>query len=199
MADLFLTSAAYCKILLHAAKYPHCAVNGVLLAEEPKNKDHKHIRFVDCIPLFHLSLSIAPMLEAALLQIEAYSKSIGCVIAGYYQANENLDDNVLNNAAKIIGKRIYDNNPDTCIFIVDNNKVSPLAVSEAYNIYTFKESNWGKTDKRPTTDEETLELSRMLLSTPDSYRQLVDFDNHFDDLSKDWRNLQIAEYIDRST
>lgn len=52
---------------------------------------------------------------------------------------------------------------------------------------------------RPTTDEETLELSRMLLSTPDSYRQLVDFDNHFDDLSKDWRNLQIAEYIDRST
>ncbi|CAC5398734.1 EMC8_9 [Mytilus coruscus] len=174
MADLFLTSTAYCKILLHAAKYPHCAVNGVLLAEEPKHKDHKHIRFVDCIPLFHLSLSIAPMLEAALLQ-------------------------VLNNAAKIIGKRIYDNNPDTCIFIVDNNKVSPLAVSEAYNIYTFKESNWCKTDKRPTTDEETLELSRMLLSTPDSYRQLVDFDNHFDDLSKDWRNLQIAEYLDRST
>lgn len=34
------------------------------------------------------------------------------------------------------------------IFQVDNNKVSPLAVSEAYNIYTFKESNWAKTDKR---------------------------------------------------
>lgn len=52
---------------------------------------------------------------------------------------------------------------------------------------------------RATTDEETLEMSRMLLSSPDSYRQLVDFDNHFDDVSKDWRNLQIGEFIQRST
>ena len=30
---------AYCKMILHAAKYPHAAVNGLLLAAAPK--DHR--------------------------------------------------------------------------------------------------------------------------------------------------------------
>lgn len=68
MADVAVGVQAYCKLLLHSAKYPHCAVNGVLLAEEGKCKDQKVVRFVDCIPLFHLSLGLAPMLEIALLQ-----------------------------------------------------------------------------------------------------------------------------------
>ena len=85
------------------------------------------------------------------------------------------------------------------MFIIDNNKVSPFAVSEAYTVYTFKDTNWSKADKRPTTDEETLKLTSMLLSTPETYRQIVDFDNHFDDLSRDWRNQHIGEFIERCT
>jgi hypothetical protein len=69
MADILVGVQAYCKILLHAARFPHCAVNGVLLAEDTKSKEHKSLKFVDCIPLFHLSLGLAPMLEAALLQV----------------------------------------------------------------------------------------------------------------------------------
>lgn len=70
MAEIVVSMKAYAKLALHAAKYPHCAVNGLLLAEDSKaNKEKKQIRFVDCIPLFHLSLSLAPMLEAALLQV----------------------------------------------------------------------------------------------------------------------------------
>ena len=60
---------AYCKLILHAAKYPNCAVNGVLLAEDAKGKDRKGLRVVDCIPLFHITLGLAPMLEVALLQV----------------------------------------------------------------------------------------------------------------------------------
>ena len=70
MAEISVSMQSYAKLLLHTAKYPHCAVNGVLLAEENKtNREKKQIKFVDCIPLFHLSLSLAPMLEAALLQV----------------------------------------------------------------------------------------------------------------------------------
>ena len=69
MAEIVVSVQAYCKILLHAAKYPHCSVNGVLLAEESKSKDYRRIKFVDCIPLFHISLGLAPMLEAALIQV----------------------------------------------------------------------------------------------------------------------------------
>ena len=69
MADITVNMRAYCKLLLHAAKYPHCSVNGVLLAEEVKSKDGRSLRFVDCIPLFHVTLGLSPMLETALLQV----------------------------------------------------------------------------------------------------------------------------------
>lgn len=65
-----LTSQAYCKMLLHAAKYPHCAVNGLLVAEKTKEKKkdgHSDpVLCVDCVPLFHGTLALAPMLEVAL-------------------------------------------------------------------------------------------------------------------------------------
>lgn len=75
MPGVKLTTQAYCKMLLHGAKYPHCAVNGLLVAEKQKpRKDHlplggpgaPHTLFVDCIPLFHGTLALAPMLEVAL-------------------------------------------------------------------------------------------------------------------------------------
>lgn len=77
MADISVDTKAYSKLLLHAAKYPHCAVNGILLAEDSKqSKDKGRIRFVDCIPLFHLSLSLAPMLEVALLQVKTFCHNV---------------------------------------------------------------------------------------------------------------------------
>jgi len=73
MADIHVNIQAYAKLLLHAAKFPHCAVNGILLAEDNKQaKEKKQVKFVDCIPLFHISLSLAPMLEAALLQVKLH-------------------------------------------------------------------------------------------------------------------------------
>lgn len=75
MPGVKLTTQAYCKMVLHGAKYPHCAVNGLLVAEKQKpRKDHlplsgpgaHHTLFVDCIPLFHGTLALAPMLEVAL-------------------------------------------------------------------------------------------------------------------------------------
>ena len=69
MADVSVSSLAYSKILLHAAKFPHRAVNGVLLAEKQKGKDGKQVNFVDAVPLFHQSLFLTPMMEVALMQV----------------------------------------------------------------------------------------------------------------------------------
>lgn len=70
-----LTSQAYCKMLLHAAKYPHCAVNGLLVAEKTKEKkkdSHSEpVLCVDCVPLFHGTLALAPMLEVALTLVSS--------------------------------------------------------------------------------------------------------------------------------
>lgn len=64
-----MTVTAYCKLLLHLVKYPHCAVNGVFLAEKQKGKDQRTLKCVDVVPLFHLSIGLAPMLEIALTQV----------------------------------------------------------------------------------------------------------------------------------
>ncbi|XP_076469930.1 ER membrane protein complex subunit 8-like [Babylonia areolata] len=195
MADIVVGVQAYCKLLLHAAKYPHCAVNGVLLAEDSKSKDHKTIRFLDCIPLFHLSLGLAPMLEIALLQIDAFCRSKGYVIAGYYQANENFDDNQLSFVAKTVGKKIQEYFPDACIFQIDNGRVTPESVQEVYRVYTMKDNNWKEADKSKSTSEEDTRSTAAELLRSGAQRKVVDFDNHLDNVTNDWRNPELSELI----
>lgn len=67
MCDITINVKAYCKIILHAAKYPHCSVNGVLLAKVSSKS--KVVEFVDAIPLFHLAINLTPMAEIALTQV----------------------------------------------------------------------------------------------------------------------------------
>lgn len=68
MSDVTINTKAYCKLILHAAKYPHCSVNGVLLCKTT-NKN-KELEFVDTIPLFHIALNLTPMAEIALTQVK---------------------------------------------------------------------------------------------------------------------------------
>lgn len=58
-----ITLKAYLKILLHCHKYPYRAINGVLIGKA------KQKVALDCIPLFHQSLQLSPMIEIALLQV----------------------------------------------------------------------------------------------------------------------------------
>ena len=78
-----LSIRAYAKIILHAAKYPHCAVNGVLLAKiPPKGQKTGKLSLIDAIPLFHQNLGLTPMVEVALTQIETHASGVGMAIAG---------------------------------------------------------------------------------------------------------------------
>lgn len=70
MSDINISTKAYCKVILHAAKYPYCAINGVLLAKS-STVGNKDIEFVDAIPLFHIGLNLTPMAEIALMQVAA--------------------------------------------------------------------------------------------------------------------------------
>lgn len=54
---------SYAKMIFHAAKYPHLAVNGVLLSSKTEGE------IVDAIPLFHQCLYVTPMVEIALMQV----------------------------------------------------------------------------------------------------------------------------------
>lgn len=72
MGEVSMETVAYAKIILHAAKYPHCAVNGVLLADASKTRSgakNQDLDIVDTIPLFHHSHNLSPMAEIALTQV----------------------------------------------------------------------------------------------------------------------------------
>lgn len=71
MADVYFSARAYCKILLHSVKYPHCAINGLLLAKAKNKSDEKstELQIVDAVPLFHICLHVSPMAEVALTMV----------------------------------------------------------------------------------------------------------------------------------
>lgn len=66
MSEVTLSSRAYIKMMLHVAKYPHLALNGILLAAKGNSKN---LIIVDAIPLFHQCLHVTPMSEIALVQV----------------------------------------------------------------------------------------------------------------------------------
>ncbi|KOB74578.1 UPF0172 protein [Operophtera brumata] len=121
MGDITFETAAYAKIILHAAKYPHCAVNGVLLADAAKIRDgakNQDLTIVDSIPLFHHSHYLSPMAEIALTQIETMAQTDNRVIAGYYAACENFRDNTVDKCpGQKIAEKIAEYFP-SAIFVV---------------------------------------------------------------------------------
>ncbi|XP_072321830.1 ER membrane protein complex subunit 8 [Eucyclogobius newberryi] len=196
-----LTSQAYCKMLLHAAKYPHSAVNGLLVAEKPKDKKkdgQSHTALcVDCVPLFHGTLALAPMLEAALTLIDTWCKENNYVISGYYQANERSKDARLNQVAEKVASRISDNFSDAAIVMVDNSRLTVSCYEPIVIIYDHHENKWKSRDVTTDSFEDWHEAQKITSALLESrcYENLIDFDNHLDDLRNDWTNPVINKSV----
>ncbi|XP_071493744.1 ER membrane protein complex subunit 8-like [Diadema setosum] len=203
MAEIKVKFRAYAKMILHAAKYPHCAVNGVLLADKEKLKDGRCLVFVDCIPFFHQSLALAPMLEVALVQVDAYCQANGLKIAAYYQANELLKDTEPNSVAVRIADRLTDNFQDSCLFMIDNSKVTTGCEKCALKLYALQDGKWihrgaQTSNLKLENSESTLKFTSDLLRSK-AYQDLVDFDNHLEDITREWQNLDLNAQMESFT
>ncbi|XP_061404365.1 ER membrane protein complex subunit 8-like [Lethenteron reissneri] len=239
MADveLTLTVLAYAKMQLHAARYPHCPVSGVLLAarradehrtdekmdrEERDEGDvaaaeqgdreaagggHRHhnggengpsraVLLCDAVPLFHAALSLAPMMEVALSLIDAWCKEQGLAIAGYYQANINVNDSRPNVVAHKVADRILDNFRDATLVMLDNKRMSLEHQEPAICVYESQGSaQWRRKDlNQVLLEREALPITGSLLGSGEHSR-LVDFDAHLADIRQDWRNPEVARSI----
>lgn len=73
MSDVKILPRAYTKMILHAAKYPHCSINGILLSAKDSTKSKNTI--VDVMPLFHQCLHVTPMAEIALVQVSKFASA----------------------------------------------------------------------------------------------------------------------------
>lgn len=85
-----ISTLAYCKITLHAVKFPHCSVHGLLVGKT-SGEGASEVTITDAFPIFH-SIVVAPPLEIALIHVEQWCQENGLKIVGSYFANERKDD-----------------------------------------------------------------------------------------------------------
>lgn len=189
---------ALLKILLHSAKYPAASVNGVLLGRI--SKDKQSVEIVDAIPLLHSFLTLAPALETALVQVSSYAKQQKELeLVGYYHANERYDDTELSTSARRVADKLYSNTELACALLINSPKLKSSLQSKAGNflqLYTKDEGgrNWVKS----SIDSSNLKYdSGSVLSvfpemcSQGRHTKLSDFDDHLNDLSRDWRNQEL--------
>ena len=191
MADVNLNARAYCKMILHAAKYPHCSINGLLLGR--LNKDTDELMIIDAIPLFHICLQVSPMAEIALTQVDQIAANQDLIIAGYYVANENILDLSADKAANRIADKIAENFPSACLIVVDNKQLTLSMETPGIVLSQFSDGKWRNKDIK--VDGEILDVTAALLDQR-AFKTLVDFDNHLDDVSQDWQNTALNKLID---
>ncbi|XP_069094234.1 ER membrane protein complex subunit 9 [Pleurodeles waltl] len=197
MGELEISSQAYIKMCLHAARYPYGAVNGVLLARRPQGGRAECLCVTDSVPLFHNHLSLSLGLEVALNQIDLWSLKQDLILAGYYQANAALDDKNASNVALRTAGRLSEYFNDAILITLDNRHLSPDPLLPPVIILQHKDKRWLPKDKNLImwqNWEQTRHIGKTLLESK-AYRQLVDFDAHLDDIRRDWTNQHLNHEI----
>lgn len=91
-----IETLAYCKMALHAVKFPHCSVHGLLVGRPAANSTGDEAAgaewvVVDALPVFHHFVT-APPLEAALIVAEQWCEVQKLRIVGSYFANARNND-----------------------------------------------------------------------------------------------------------
>ncbi|KAM7278221.1 hypothetical protein ACFE04_005355 [Oxalis oulophora] len=196
-----ISQKAYIKLVLHALKHNTGAVNGILLGKVNSKNDAVIIEIADSVPLFHSHLGLLPQLEISLLvMIEEHYRAQGLEIVGYFHANQRLDDITLGSVANNIADHIYRYFPQAAVLLLDNNKLQAL----------LKDNNTGPVVQLYTRDapgkwkpvgsdgniksllkEASANIVLLDYISSEKYQDLVDFDDHLDDISKDWTNPEL--------
>eukprot|EP00095_Tigriopus_kingsejongensis_P011228 snap_masked-scaffold836_size90567-processed-gene-0.11 protein:Tk11228 transcript:snap_masked-scaffold836_size90567-processed-gene-0.11-mRNA-1 annotation:"er membrane protein complex subunit 8 9 homolog" len=201
--ELVFSRRAYAKIMLHAAKYPHCALNGLLLVPKAQLKKLSGsseapatLEVVDAIPLFHQTHGLSPMLEMALGLTESLAEESGLAIGGLYHANELFDSTSVDSFTQELANKIAESLPFSLLVTLDNKRLGLVMESHALIVQQNIGGKWRpRTQGSLVLEESTLEVSGDLLQRK-IHRQLADFDNHLDELECDFFNPEINEEID---
>ncbi|XP_058818934.1 ER membrane protein complex subunit 8/9 homolog [Topomyia yanbarensis] len=189
MTEVNFSARAYCKIMLHAAKYPHLAVNGLLLGAKASESPTK---VLDAVPLFHQCLHVTPMAEIALIQVEAKAAREGLQIIGYYAAAENFYDNSLEKAPGArIADKIAENVSGAVFGVIDNRAVSINMRYPALKVWQNRESRWSKVQRCTVEDSKNTFDAVSSLLQRGAMKELNDFDNYLDNTENDWSNAHL--------
>lgn len=198
-----LAQAAYVKLALHALKHPAAAVNGLLVGRlaDPAASPAV-VSVVDAVPLSHQPhhLPLLPTLELALTLVEDHFQAQGLAVVGYYHANARRDDADLPAVAKRVGDHIFRYFPRAAVLLLDNVKLEEVVKGNSRDavvqLYTRDSSkSWRQAGSDGSSQLKLKEPSTNVVLadhvTTKKWQQVVDFDDHLDDISKDWLNASL--------
>lgn len=198
-----VAQAAYVKLALHALKHPAAAVNGLLVGRlaDPAASPAV-VSVADAVPLSHQPhhLPLLPTLELALTLVEDHFQAQGLAVVGYYHANARRDDADLPAVAKRVGDHIFRYFPRAAVLLLDNVKLEEVVKGNSRDavvqLYTRDSSkSWRQAGSDGSSQLELKEPSTNVVLadhvTTKKWQQVVDFDDHLDDISKDWLNASL--------
>ncbi|KAM3392612.1 hypothetical protein ACQJBY_013647 [Aegilops geniculata] len=198
-----LAQAAYVKLALHALKHPAAAVNGLLIGTlaDPAASPAV-VSVADAVPLSHQPhhLPLLPTLELALTLVEDHFQAQGLAVVGYYHANARRDDADLPAVAKRVGDHIFRYFPRAAVLLLDNVKLEEVVKGSSRDavvqLYTRDSSkSWRQAGSDGSSQLKLKEPSTNVVLadhvTTKKWQQVVDFDDHLDDISKDWLNASL--------
>lgn len=194
-----LSQTAYIKLVLHSLGHRYSAVNGLLVGRLDAAGDSSPaiVEVSDAIPLSHSKIGLLPSLELALNLVEEHFGADGLSIVGYYHANERAGDLELCNIAKRTGDHIFRYFPRAAVLLLDIEKLKELPNKKGRDpvvqLYSRDSSkNWRQSGSDGTNQLTLKEPSAnaVLLDyiTSEKWEEVVDFDDHLDDITKDWLN-----------
>lgn len=172
---------AYAKMAMHALKFPNQAVGGVLVG----TSDASGTVFLEAFPLGH-SHFLGPTLKVAFTMIEEYCKACNppLQVLAFYQAEGAAPTAV----AKQIVERIAAHNSGATVWDLDASKLeSNEAALTGYNAKDF-----AKVANGASLASSAFTLVHQCIEKM-TYLKLIDFDDHFNDVSSSWLNENLFE------
>jgi ER membrane protein complex subunit 8/9 len=215
IAGCKIDQSAVLKIVLHAAKYPTSAVNGVMLGSalddiagsppsSPQTGSGPTVQIVDVVPISHNYVNLALHLENALPQIEEYlrDQQNGMKIVGYYQCNENIVDLDLSHSSRRVGDKLEALYQQSVVVVLDNpllgksfngSNVPSLQLFHKYGGKGWTRmppTNLGGNFVCPMTG--IADLLTMYFNES-RHEHLIDYEDHMEDIKKDWFNKGLLD------
>lgn len=199
-SEVEFSTQAFSKVVMHAMKYPHTMCKGLLLSPKPsvegENGDEQSkTRIIDAIPISHASQSnyLTPNTEVAFNSVGVFAQEQELVVSGYYQTERYPDPSEPDLFTQKVTEMICETYPNAVLCLVSfGDAMASLSLLQLID---------GKWRRKPPssfkveTDPDI--IAENILYTKDKlYRKIVDFDDHFDDISLDWTNASIGQKID---
>ncbi|XP_078167098.1 ER membrane protein complex subunit 8/9 homolog [Carex rostrata] len=191
-----LSQTAYIKIVLHALKNPSSAVNGILLG---RPRTYYIMEILDAMPVSHSASNFYSPFQIALYQTEEqcyHPRQLNVV--GYYHANETYDDCKLGPAACKHVDQMFRHSWLSAVLLLDHKKLHHLIKENdgdpAVMLFTCGISRTPCLQAGPEAKDELVlkePSAHALLAdyiASKKWLEIVDFEDHLNDITKDWFN-----------